>query len=193
LGQLLSGRPQSPASEAQWVQLVHEIANADQAALHLLYDRTNRFVFTLVMRIIGEREAAEEVTLDVFLDVWRRASTYDPNNGTVAGWIMNQARSRALDRVRFDHRKKRSGTPPEIVEVFREADDPQRAIHIRERRDLLLNAIEGLTADERRVVETTFFSELTHEEVAAELNQPLGTVKTQLFRAKQQLRRLLGT
>ena len=64
-----------------------------------------------MVRITGNRETAEELTLDVFHDVWRRASTYDVKGGSVVGWIMNQARSRAIDRVRFDHRKKRV-TPP---------------------------------------------------------------------------------
>ena len=59
------------------------------------------------MRITANRETAEELTLDVFHDVWRRASRYDPADGTVLGWIMNQARSRAIDRVRFEQRKKR--------------------------------------------------------------------------------------
>src|SRR3546814_12313620 len=60
------------------------------------------------MRITANRETAEELTIDVFHDVWRRASRYDPANGTVLGWVMNQARSRAIDRLRFESRKKRS-------------------------------------------------------------------------------------
>ena len=69
--------------------------------------RTHRIVFTLMVRITNNRETAEELTLDVFHDVWRRASTYDPAGGSVVGWIMNQARSRAIDRLRFEQRKKR--------------------------------------------------------------------------------------
>ena len=68
---------------------------------------THRLVFTLILRITHNRETAEEVTLDVFHDVWRRAPTYDAAAGTVLGWIMNQARSRAIDRLRFEQRKKR--------------------------------------------------------------------------------------
>ena len=72
-----------------------------------LYERAHRVVFTFVMRITANRETAEEVTLDVFHDVWRRASRYQEADGTVLGWIMNQARSRAIDRLRFEQRKKR--------------------------------------------------------------------------------------
>src|SRR3546814_18499343 len=68
----------------------------------------HRIVFTLIMRITANRETAEEVTIDVFHDIWRHASRYDAANGTVLGWIMNQARSRAIDRLRFESRKKRN-------------------------------------------------------------------------------------
>src|SRR5436190_6746962 len=102
-------------SEKDWVDLVRAVAAADQVALHRLYERAHRVVFTLAMRITSNRATAEEVTLDVFHDVWRRAGGYDPANGTVLGWIMNQARSRAIDRVRLEQRKKR--TAPECPEV----------------------------------------------------------------------------
>ena len=95
-------------SEEEWLKLLRAIAAGDQAALHSLYKQTHRIVFTLIVRITMNRETAEEVTLDVFYDVWRKASTYDPANGSVVGWIMNQARSRAIDRLRFDQRKKES-------------------------------------------------------------------------------------
>src|SRR3546814_12221626 len=88
--------------------LVQSMAAGDQLALHALYERAHRPVFTLIMRITANRETAEELTIDVFHDVWRRASRYDPANGTVLGWVMNQARSRAIDRLRFASRKKRS-------------------------------------------------------------------------------------
>jgi len=94
-------------SEKDWVSLVRSIAGGDQGALRTIYEQTHRIVFTLMVRITKNRETAEEVTVDVFHDVWRRASTYDPSNGPVIGWIMNQARSRAIDRLRFEQRKKR--------------------------------------------------------------------------------------
>lgn len=84
------------------------MAAGDQFALHALYERAHRIVFTLAMRITANRETAEEVTIDVFHAVWREASRYDAANGTVLGWIMNHARSRAIDRLRFDNRKKRT-------------------------------------------------------------------------------------
>ena len=116
LGEVLYARPsEALVSEAEWVALVRFVAAGDQSALHALYERAHRAVFTLIMRMTANRETAEEVTLDVFHDVWRRASRYQEWDGTVLGWIMNQARSRAIDRIRFDQRKKRvnrDGTDP---------------------------------------------------------------------------------
>ena len=107
LGDLLyADKARTPVPEKDWVGLVHSIASGDQRALHALYERSHRIVFTLIVRITANRQTAEELTLDVFHDVWRRASTYDAGGGSVVGWIMNQARSRAIDRVRFDQRQK---------------------------------------------------------------------------------------
>ena len=108
LGDLLYAGTATPLStEQDWAGLVQAIAAGDQRALHALYERMHRLVFTVIARITGSRETAEELTLDVFHDVWRRASTYEPGAGSVVGWIMNQARSRAIDRLRFEGRKKR--------------------------------------------------------------------------------------
>jgi RNA polymerase sigma-70 factor (ECF subfamily) len=102
LGDLLYADKSKPfVREEQWVGLVRSIAARDQVALHALYERMHRVVFTLIMRITNNRETAEELTLDVFHDVWRRAPQYDAAGGSVVGWIVNQARSRAIDRVRF--------------------------------------------------------------------------------------------
>src|SRR5690242_1587962 len=96
LGDVLYSKSMGPVPEQEWVALVQSIACGDQHALHALYERAHRIVFTLVMRITANRETAEELTIDVFHDVWRHASRYDAVNGTVLGWIMNQARSRAI-------------------------------------------------------------------------------------------------
>src|SRR3981189_2388097 len=108
LGELLYAKSPALVPERDWAALVEAIAAGDQLALHALYERAHRIVFTLIMRITANRETAEELTVDVFHDVWRRASRYDPANGTVLGWIMNQARSRAIERLPFERRKQRS-------------------------------------------------------------------------------------
>jgi RNA polymerase sigma-70 factor (ECF subfamily) len=182
------GKPR--VTEREWLDLVRSVAQGDQLALHALYERSHRPVFTLIMRITSNRETAEEVTLDVFHDVWRRASTYDPANGTVLGWIMNQARSRALDRLRFEHRKKRNGE--DAGEVAAEAANSQDVLELKEQSDALRGALAVLSPDERQAIETAFFAELTYAETAARLNQPLGTVKTRIRAGLHKLRQALA-
>jgi RNA polymerase sigma-70 factor (ECF subfamily) len=180
-------------SEHEWVELVRAIAANDQAALHTLYHQTYRIVFTLILRITSNRETAEEVTIDVFHDVWRKASSYDPVNGSVVGWIMNQARCRAIDRLRFDQRKKRSSTYPHSLLPTTDIVDPQQASIFQERSRQLQTALDTLTPQERQAIETAFFSELTYQEVAEKLNQPIGTVKTRIRSGLAKLRQALGT
>ncbi len=178
-------------AEADWVRLVRAAADGDQLALHALYARANRLVFTLTMRITGSRETAEEVTLDVFHDVWRRAAAYDPANGTVLGWIMNQGRSRAIDRLRFEQRRKRAdpaGGAPLAEDTAEAPDLVQRG----EQRRMLVHALDGLEPGERQAIESSFFSGLTHAETAVRLDQPLGTVKTRIRSGLQKLRRAMA-
>ena len=180
-------------AEARWVGLVQAIGAGDERALQVLFERTHRIVFTLAVRITNDRATAEELTLDVFHDVWRRASTYDAGGGSVVGWILNQARSRAVDRMRFDQRKKRinpDATNPLPVTVGRQ---PDAILDIKEHQRLLRDALTVLTADERQAIETAFFSELTHREVAARLNQPLGTIKTRIRSGLGKLRQALAS
>src|SRR5713101_2436254 len=144
-------------SEQDWVRLVQSIAAGDELALHSLYEQMHRIVFTLIVRITNNRETAEELTIDVFYDVWRRASAYDPADGSVVGWIMNQARSRAIDRLRFENRKKRVNPYPENPLITTTANDPQRAWHVKEQNQALQNALEVLAPEERQVIENAFF------------------------------------
>ncbi|HET8946467.1 MAG TPA: cupin domain-containing protein [Candidatus Polarisedimenticolia bacterium] len=85
--------------EKYWVDLVHALARGDQLALNALYLRTSRLVFTWVLRITANRKSAEEETLEVYLDLWHGASSYDPSDGSVLAWIMNHARARAMNRL----------------------------------------------------------------------------------------------
>src|SRR5689334_15990274 len=187
LGDVLYAKLKPKVLERDWAALVQSIASGDELALHALYRMSHRFVFTLAMRITANRETAEEVTLDVFHDVWRRASGYDPANGTVLGWIMNQARSRAIDRLRFDSRKKRSngGDEQPLSEVVA---DPHDVLELREQSEALRAALAGLAPDEREAIETTFFAGLTHAEAAARLRQPLGTIKSRIRSGLHKLR-----
>jgi RNA polymerase sigma-70 factor, ECF subfamily len=191
LGDVLYAKSKPPVLEREWTGLVQSIAAGDQLALHALYEMAHRPVFTLIMRITANRETAEELTVDVFHDVWQRASRYDAANGTVLGWIMNQARSRAIDRLRFDSRKKRSHVDAGLESFAEVAADPRDVLELHEQGAALRAALTALTPDERQAIETTFFAGHTHAEAAARLNQPLGTIKTRIRSGLQKLRRAL--
>jgi RNA polymerase sigma-70 factor (ECF subfamily) len=180
-----------PIPEQEWVALVRAVAGGDETALHALYERSHRPVYTLIMRITANRETAEEVTLDVFHDIWRRATGYDPADGSVLGWIMNQARSRAIDRIRFDHRKKRVASAAEEPAPPAAAADPHDVLAFKQQKEALRGALTLLTPDERQAIETAYFSELTYAEVAARLDAPLGTIKTRIRSGLHKLRQAL--
>lgn len=194
LADVLYGSPPAVlVREEDWVSLVRGVASGDDVALHELYARAHRVVFTLAMRLTRSRETAEEVTVDVFHDVWRRAGAYDPAAGTVVGWIMNQARSRAIDRIRHDHRKKRvpsdGESPPQGDEG---PHGPQEALEAKQRDHRLRDALTHLTPGERQAIEVAFFSELSYAETAAQLDEPVGTVKTRIRSGLSKLRQALG-
>jgi DNA-directed RNA polymerase specialized sigma24 family protein/quercetin dioxygenase-like cupin family protein len=148
---LYANQPKAPETERDWVALVRAVAKGDQAALHALFERTYRPVFTLIMRLRPDRETAEELTLDVFVDLWRRAQVYDPAQGTVLAWIMNLARARAIA-----------------------AESRQW----RQSNELLRAALAALRPQERYEIEAAYFAALTRAEAVAPPDQPLGRVKT---------------
>ena len=193
LGRLLyADAAQALVPESEWVGLVRSMAAGDQSALQALYERSHRLVYTLSLRITRNRETAEEVTLDVFHDLWTRAAKYDPESGPVVGWIMNQARSRAIDRRRFDGRKKRTSAPEHDSFPAAAHHQPVDELQSRDQGRVLRDALGLLTASEREAIETAYFSELTYAETAARLDQPLGTIKTRIRSALEKLRQALS-
>jgi RNA polymerase sigma-70 factor (ECF subfamily) len=193
LGHLLADTGRSRVPEDEWVGMLRSVAAGDQVALYALYDRTHRLVFRLAMRIINDGATAEEVTLDVFHDVWRRASKYDAAEGSVLGWIMNQARCRAIDRLRFERRKKRVNDHSNEQLPRSVAPGADETLDRSDSGRALRNALTVLTPGERCAIESAFFLELSHAEVAAQLHQPLGTIKTRIRSGLGKLREVLCT
>src|SRR5690606_6780664 len=188
---LYADEGQALVPETDWLQLVRLVGHGDQDALPSLYERTHHIVFTLMVRLTQDRETAEELTVDVFHDVWRRASSYDLMNGTVVGWIMNQARSRAIDRLRLDNRQKRVNPYPDSPGDEEAAGPPDR-LDMSERGRVLRDALEVLAPAEREAIEIAFFGDLSYAEVAERLNEPLGTIKTRVRSGLGKLRQALA-
>ncbi|MGH8219460.1 MAG: sigma-70 family RNA polymerase sigma factor [Steroidobacteraceae bacterium] len=189
---LYSNRTTVLLEEKDWAQLVRAMAAGNQLALRELYGRSYRLVFTLTMRITSSRATAEELTVDVFHEAWRRASSYDPADGTVVGWLMNLARSRAIDRLRFEQRRKRIDPQPGAPTAAHHENGAEQPLLDAERGSQLRNALTVLSAPERQAIEIAYFQGLTHAETAARLGEPLGTVKTRIRSGLAKLRGALA-
>jgi RNA polymerase sigma-70 factor, ECF subfamily len=181
LGSLLYGDgTKGRISEGAWVALVAAMASKEVRALHTLYEHLHGFVFTIALRISRDRATADEITVDVFHEAWKRADRYNPIDGTVVGWVMNLARSRAIDRLRFDNRQKRIPPSPLSAEPAADAHDAPDALEQRESTTRVKTALAGLTDEERVAIELAYFSDSTYAEVAGRLGVPLGTIKSRI-------------
>lgn len=189
----------SPSSAAtrhrdtSWNRYIARIAEGDHAALGSLYDESSGLVYSLALRILGDPADAEETTLDVYLQVWRSASAFDPTRGSAATWLVTLARSRAIDHIRSGaSRKKRE----EVLESFHDLASseirPDQATAMDQERQLIRTALEELAPEQKEVIELAFFGGLTHSELAERLGQPLGTVKTRIRLGMMKLRTLLA-
>ena len=183
--------------DQDWVALIKSIASGDQSALTTLYDTTSRLVFGLVVRIVSDRETAEEVLLDVFTQVWRQASSYDTNRGAPLAWLMTIARSRAIDRLRSGKHDQQNKEPLDSIgEVSATSADPEETTVNSERQRLVRAALNTLSPEQREVIELAYYSGLSHSEIALKLGQPLGTVKTRtrlgMMKLRDTLKPLLG-
>ena len=181
------------ARDQDLISLVEQVAAGDQAALATLYDTTNRLVYGLILRVLGDISSAEEVLLDVYTQVWRQAASYDTGRGTPLAWLTTIARSRAIDRLRSgwqDQQRKES------LETLGDAPaataSPEEMTVASERQRLVRAALDALSPEQREVIELAYYSGLSHSEIAEKLNQPLGTVKTRTRLGMMKLREALA-
>lgn len=174
--------------------LVAQLAAGDELALANLYDRTNRLVYGLALRVLGDPSTAEDVTMEVYLQVWRTAESYVPQRGSVLSWLVTMARSRAIDCLR--RRKARRAHLEENVEEVADLRDsrpgPELTIIEDGRSRIVQKAMAQLSSDQREAIELAYFSGFSHAEVAVEKGLPLGTVKTRIRLGMLHLRKLLA-
>jgi RNA polymerase sigma-70 factor, ECF subfamily len=177
-------------------QVVADVAAGDRAAFRALYDATAARVFGLSLQILRDRAAAEEAAVDVYAQIWRQASRYEIEKGSVATWITSMARTRAIDLRRTRARAQDRETALDEVQIERLCEcgrDPVEASAESERAGRVRGALDSLPHEQRRAVEAAFFGGLSHTEIAQALGQPLGTVKTRIRSGLSTLRRALAT
>ena len=174
--------------------LIARIATGEEPALARLYDETSRLVYGLVLRIVREPSTAEDVTLEVYMQVWRTAASYDTFRGSVTAWLATAARSRALDWMRSKQaRLYRDGQAmddlPEMVDI---GTNPEENLAQTQQAAFVRQAMASLPAEQRVALDLGFYSGLTHAEIAERLNVPLGTVKSRIRMGMNKLREVLG-
>jgi RNA polymerase sigma-70 factor (ECF subfamily) len=178
------------------ISLLTRIAQRDQSALSLLYDRYARIIYGLAFKSLRSVEESEEVVLDVFAQVWRIAARYDAQRGKADTWLFTLARSRILDRLRKVQRTNPSTLiSMDAIEIQPRADsvDLFEEASIRERRSQVTAALQTLPDEQRIVLELAFFKGLTQSEIATQTGQALGTVKTRIRLGLNKLKTALGS
>src|SRR3954451_14003167 len=168
---------------------VDRICAKDSEALGELYDETSSRLYGLAIRILNDPADAEEVVLDVYQQVWASANTFDENRGSVWTWLTILTRNRALDRLRGAGSRRKLQLPAEYgLDIESGSPGPEIQIMHGQTRDIINRALLGLSVGERLAIELAYFGGLTHIEIAAELSEPLGTIKTRIRSGIRKLR-----
>ena len=176
------------------IALLRLIASRNEDALSVLYDRYSRLVYGLAYSVLGSDQAAEDVIQEVFLSLWQKAHQYQPGEAKVVTWIASITRHRAIDMLRYQRTRP---APVEAdwedytVELEVDPGDVEAEVELAQQRQRVRLALEKLPDDQRRSLALAYFKGLSHSEIAAELGEPLGTVKTRIRLAMQKLRQLL--
>jgi RNA polymerase sigma-70 factor (ECF subfamily) len=176
LAVLTSRQSDDASSDAALVQL---LLRKDMAAFEQLYDRHSRIVYGLVLRILQQASTAEEVVQDVFLLLWRNAGQYQTLRGPFVPWLLTLARNRALDHLRLkSERQRRREDQTDVLPQIAQAPQYEKELDEKRRAEVVRSLMGSLSAPQKKAIEMAYFEGLSHSEIAAALQEPLGTVKS---------------
>ena len=188
-----TGETPLPADPTSAVHLILRVANQDREAFSQLYERFSTLVFTLAMRMLKIRSEAEDLLQEVFVQVWRQARGYSAERGSPEAWLVNIARSRAVDKIRSIQRMGRSfvlADSPEQAQLSKTIESWTVGSEV----PVAMNsALANLPETQRKVLELAYFDGLTQTEIAQRLAEPLGTVKTRMRAGIQRLREIISS
>ncbi len=186
---LNNGAPQSEPDSDE--AIVTAIAAQDEAALGLLYDRYGRVAYQLAYRIVGERNAAEDVVQDAYLSLWRNASKYRQGRGSVRTWLLAIVHYRAIDRLRGTAGRSRQNISLDEYQPQFTGADPWATVELHIQQELLQQSMATLPAAQREAIKLAYFQGYTQQEIATNSSVPVGTVKARLRLGLKKLRVLL--
>ncbi|TWP36387.1 ECF RNA polymerase sigma factor SigK [Leekyejoonella antrihumi] len=172
--------------------LLSASARGDESSFARLYDQTGPRIFGLVLRVIRDRAQAEEVTQEVYLDIWRQSARFDAARGSALSWMMTIAHRKSVDRVRSSEAQSRRDTTYDMKQQAVPYDTTVESAHRGLDAERVRKALETLTPTQREALELAYFGGYTHREVAALLNLPEGTAKTRIRDGLIRLRDTMG-
>jgi RNA polymerase sigma-70 factor, ECF subfamily len=173
--------------------LIENMMAGDESALSKIYDRYSAMLFGMLIRILRDKEAAEEVLQDLFLQLWRNAGQFDASRGSLPAWLLVIGRNRAISRLRGRaNREVLEEEDGAYANTFVSSQNIEEEAWRAELRKNLIGALNELPPEQRQAVELAYFEGMTQSEIAAKTGSPLGTVKTRVRTAMQSLKRILG-
>lgn len=182
-----------PPESVRDEELLARVVQRQEAALGILYDRYARLVYTIALRITGDRQNAEEVVQDVFQNVWQTAISFQPGLGSFSSWLSSVARHRAIDATRSKRERARGREQAldTVLPFHAETSQPEREVAQMALREEIREALQTLPDNQRQPIELAYYGGMTRAEIASILGEPLGTVKTRLRLGLIKLRDLL--
>ena len=183
-------KDQSPAFRQQ--QLLERVAQGDKQAFAALYDEVSPRVFGLVKRLLRDHSQSEEVTQEIFLEIWQSAPRFDPNKGGASTWILTMAHRRAVDRVRASQSSRDRDLKIGIRDLDAAIDHVSESVEVRFEHERVEKAMARLTELQRQAISLSYYGGLSNSEVAEKLSVPIGTIKTRIRDGMIRLRDEMG-